>query len=47
MTYNQTSPEEEYSLDEIYAMMGVYIETPEDREYDEMRNPRLRDDERI
>lgn len=45
--YNQTSPEVEYSLDEIYAMMGGDIETPEDREYEEMRNPRLRDDERI
>lgn len=47
MTYKQTSSEMEYSLDEIYAMMGGDIETPEDMEYDEMRNPRLRDDERI
>lgn len=38
---------EELSKEEIDAMMGVYIPSSEEKEYEEMRNPRLRDDERI
>lgn len=37
----------ELSREEIDAMMYVYIPSAEDRDYEEMRNPRLRDDERI
>lgn len=37
----------ELSREEIDAMMYVYIPSSEDRNYEEMRNPRLRDDERI
>lgn len=35
------------SKEEIDAMMDVYIPSPKEKEYEEMRNPRLRDDERI
>ena len=38
---------EEYTRDEIDAIMGIYIPSKEELEYEEMRNPRLRDDERI
>ena len=37
----------ELSREEIDAMMDVYIPSTEDLDYEEMRNPRLRDDERI
>lgn len=37
----------ELSREEIDAMMYVYIPSSEDRDYEEMRNPKLRDDERI
>jgi len=37
----------ELSREEIDAMMDVYIPSAEDLDYEEMRNPRLRDDERI
>ena len=37
----------ELSREEIDAMMNVYIPSAEDLDYEEMRNPRLRDDERI
>ena len=37
----------ELSREEIDAMMNVYIPSVEDLDYEEMRNPRLRDDERI
>lgn len=37
----------ELSREEIDAMMDVYIPSIEDLDYEEMRNPRLRDDERI
>lgn len=37
----------ELSREEIDAMMGVYVPSPKEKEYEEMRNPRLRDDERI
>lgn len=37
----------ELSREEIDAMMYVYIPSAEDLDYEEMRNPRLRDDERI
>lgn len=39
--------EPEFTAEEIDAMMGVYIPSAEEKEYEEMRNPRLRDDERI
>ena len=37
----------ELSREEIDAMMDVYIPSTEDLDYEEMRNHRLRDDERI
>lgn len=37
----------ELSREEIDAMMYVYIPSAEDLDYEEMRNPKLRDDERI
>jgi len=37
----------ELSREEIDAMMDVYIPSAKEKEYEEMRNPRLRDDERI
>lgn len=39
--------EQEFTPEEIDAMMDVYIPSAEDLDYEEMRNPRLRDDERI
>lgn len=37
----------ELSREEIDAMMDVYIPSSEEKECEEMRNPRLKDDERI
>ena len=37
----------ELSREEIDAIINIYIPSAEDRDYEEMRNPRLRDDERI
>ena len=39
--------EPELTWEEIADMKGGYIPSEEEKEYEEMRNPRLRDDERI